>query len=189
MLGVPGPDATQWEQIEAGGDCASKVWAPMEHEAAQGERSLHDDTAVRILALRQGNRALVAAAQAHGVSTPQDRTGMHTTALGVKVGEHPAILYSSSRRHAGANLQGLLDQRAAGLAKPLALADALASKALTKEAAVIRCHCLAHGRRKCSALAEVCPHACQVVLGVMSQVFDHDEQARKEPRSPAERLG
>jgi len=140
MLGVPVPDATQWDQIEAVGDCAYKVFAQMEHEAAQGELIFHDDTAVRILALMQENRALVAAAQAHGLSTPQDRTGMHTTALGVKVGEHPAILYSSSRRHAGANLQGLLGQRAAGLAKPLALADALASKALTKEAAVIRCH-------------------------------------------------
>jgi len=33
------------------------------------------------------------------------------------------------------------------------------------------------------------PHECQVVLEVMSQVFEHDEQARKEPRSPEERLG
>ena len=188
-LGVPVPEATQWEQIEAVGDGASKVLAPREHEAAQGALILHDDTAGRLLALRQENRALVAAAQAHGLSTPQDRTGMHTTALVVKVGEHTAILYDSSRRHAGENLQGLLDQRAAGLAKPLALSDALASHALTNEAAVLRCHCLAHGRRKCSDLAEVFPHACQVVLEVMSQVFDHDEQARKEPRSPEERLG
>ena len=189
MLGVPVPDATQWDQIEAVGDCAYKVFAQMEHEAAQGELIFHDDTAVRILALMQENRALVAAAQAHGLSTPQDRTGMHTTALVVKVGEHTAILYYSSRRHAGENLQGLLDQRAAGLAKPLAMSDALASNALTNEAAVIRCHCLAHGRRKFSDLAEVFPHECQVVLEVMSQVFDHDEQARKEQLSPEERLG
>src|SRR5882762_252251 len=65
---------------------------------------------------------------------------------------------------------------------------ALASNALTNEAAVIRCHCLAHGRRKFSDLAEVFPHECQVVLEVMSQVFDHDEQARKEQLSPAARL-
>ena len=188
MLGVPVPDATQWDQIEALGDCAYKVFAQMEHEAAQGELIFHDDTAVRILALMQENRALVAAAQAHGLSTPQDRTGMHTTALVVKVGEHIAILYYSSRRHAGENLQGLLDQRAAGLAKPLAMSDALASNAVADEAAVIRCHCLAHGRRKFSDLAEVFPHECQVVLEVMSQVFDHDEQARKEQLSPEERL-
>ena len=51
MLGVPVPDATQWDQIEAVGDCAYKVFAHMEREAAQGELIFHDDTAVRILAL------------------------------------------------------------------------------------------------------------------------------------------
>src|SRR5207344_653577 len=51
MLGVPVPDATQWDQIEAVGDCAYKVFAHMEREATQGELIFHDDTAVRILAL------------------------------------------------------------------------------------------------------------------------------------------
>jgi transposase len=188
MLGVPVPDATQWDQIEVLGDCAYKVFTQMEHEAAQGELIFHDDTAVRILSLMQENLALISAAQAHGVSTATARTGMHTTALVVKVGEHIAILYYSSRRHAGENLQDLLDKRAAGLAKPLAMSDALASNAMTNEAAIIRCHCLAHGRRKFSDLAEVFPHECQVVLEVLSQVFDHDEQARKEQLSPEGRL-
>jgi hypothetical protein len=66
------------------------------------------------------------------------------------MGEHTAILYYSSRRHAGENLQGLLDKREAGLAKPLAMSDALSSNAAADDGAVIRCHCLAHGRRKCS---------------------------------------
>ena len=188
MLGVPVPDATQWDQIEALGDCAYKVFAQMEHEAAQGELIFHDDTAVRILALMQENLTLLSAAPAHGVSTPQDRTGMHTTALVVKVGEHIAILYYSSRRHAGENLQGLLAKRATGLDKPLAMSDALASNALPNEAQVIRCHCLAHGRRKFSDLVEVFPHECQVVLEVLSQVFDHDEQARTAQLSPEARL-
>jgi transposase len=108
--------------------------------------------------------------------------------LVVKVGEHTAILYDSSRRHAGENLQALLDQRAAGLDKPLAMSDALSSNEVAQEAALIRCHCLAHGRRKCSDLAEVFPHACQVVLEVLRQVFDHDEQARQAQLSPEARL-
>src|SRR5437763_12067165 len=150
MLGVPVPDATQWDEIEVVGDCACEVFAQMEREAAQGELIFHDDTAVRILAVIEENRDLVAAAQAQGVSTPKERTGMHTTALVVKVGEHTAILYYSSRRHAGENLQALLDQRAAGLDKPLAMSDALSSNEVAQEAALIRCHCLAHGRRKFS---------------------------------------
>jgi len=188
MLGVPVPDATQWDEIEKVGDCAYVVFAQMEQMAAQGELIWQDDTAVRILSLMQENLELIAAAQAHGLSTPKERTGMHTTALVVKVGEHTAILYYSSRRHAGENLQALLDQRAAGLDKPLAMSDALSSNEVAQEAALIRCHCLAHGRRKFSDLAEVFPHACQVVLEVLRQVFDHDEQARQAQLSPEARL-
>jgi len=188
MLGVPVPDATQWDQIEAVGDCAYKVFEHMEREAAQGELIFHDDTAVRILALIKENSAILSAAQAQGFSTPKERTGMHTTALVVKVGEHTAILYYSSRRHAGENLQGLLDKREAGLAKPLAMSDALTSNAVADESRLIRCHCLAHGRRKFSDLEAVFPQECQVVLQVLSQVFDHDEQARKEQLSPQARL-
>jgi transposase len=53
---------------------------------------------------------------------------------------------------------------------------------------LIRCHCLAHGRRKFSDLEEVFPLECRVVLDVISQVFDHDEQARKNQLSPEARL-
>jgi len=188
MLGVPVSDATQWDQIEKVGDCAYVVFEQLEQVAAQGELIFQDDTGVRILSLMQENMKLISAAQAQGLSTPTERTGMHTTALAVKVGEHLAILYYSSRRHAGENLQGLLDKREVGLAKPLAMSDALSSNEVTNNATVIRCHCLAHGRRKFSDLAEVFPHECQVVLEVLSQVFDHDEQARKTQLSPEARL-
>jgi hypothetical protein len=125
MLGVPVPDATQWDQIEHVGNCAYRVFRQMEQVAAQGTLIFHDDTAVRILALMQENRDRLAAAQAQGLAIPPDRLGMHTTALVVKVGEHTAILYYSSRRHAGENLQGLLDKREASLTKPLAMSDVL----------------------------------------------------------------
>ena len=188
MLGVPVPDATQWDEIEVVGDCAYKVFEQMEREAAQGEVIFQDDTAVRILSLIKENRDRIATAQAQGLSAPKERTGMHTTALAVKVGEHTAILYYSSRRHAGENLQGLLDKREAGLQKPLAMSDALLSNEVADESRLIRCHCLAHGRRKFSDLEDVFPHECQVVLDVLRQVFDHDEQARQDQLSPEARL-
>lgn len=188
MLGVPVPDSTQWDQIEVLGDCAYKVFEAMEREAAQGELIFQDDTAVRILSLMQENRVFLEQAEAQGLSTSNERTGMHTTALAVQVGEYTAILYYSSRRHAGENLQALLDKREAGLAKPLAMSDALSSNAVADESMLIRCHCLAHGRRKFSDLEDVFPHECKVVLDVISQVFDHDEQARKDGLSPEARL-
>ena len=188
MLGGPVPEATQWDEIEVVGDCAYKVFAQMEKEAAQGDLIFQDDTAVRIVSLLKENRDLLAAAQTQGLSQPKEGTGMHTTALAVQVGEHTAILYYSSRRHAGENLQRLLDKREAGLEKPLAMSDALSRNEVADESRLIRCHCLAHGRRKFSDLEEVFPHECQVVLEVIRQVFDHDEQARKDQLSPEARL-
>ena len=186
MLGVPVPDATQWDEIEVAGDCAYKVFEQMEREAAQGEVIFQDDTAVRIVSWMKENRGRIA--QAQGLSNPKERTGMHTTALAVQVGEHTAMLYYSSRRHAGENLQRLLDKRQAGLAKPLAMSDALRSNEVADASRLIRCHCLAHGRRKCSDLEAVFPHECQGVLEVIRQVFDHDEQTRVHQMSPAARL-
>ena len=188
MLGVPVPDATQWDQLEKVGDCAYVVFVQMEQVAAQGQLIFQDDTAVRIVSLMQENLQRVAAAQTQGMVSPQERTGMHTTALVVRTGEHTVILYYSSRCHAGENLQGLLEKREAGLAKPLVMSDALASNAVVDEAILIRCHCLAHGRRKFSDLVESFPQECRVVLEILGQVFDHDEQARQDQLSPAARL-
>src|SRR5262249_49600229 len=110
-----------------------------------------------------------------------------TTALVVKVGEQTIYLYDSGRAHAGDNLKALLEQRQANLDKPPVMSDALASHE-ADATALIRCHCLAHGRRKCSELEEVFPQECAVVLAVLQQVFDHDEAARVQPRSAQERL-
>jgi transposase len=188
MLGVPVPDSTQWDQIELVGDCAYKVFEQMESEAAQGELIFQDDTAVRILSLMQENRLFLEQAKVQGLSSPKERTGMYTTALAVQVGANTAILYYSSRRHAGENLQELLEKREVGLATPRAMSDALSSNEVADESMLIRCHGLAHGRRKFSDLEAVFPHECQVVLDVISQVFDHDEQAREDGLGPEARL-
>ena len=187
MLGVPVPDATQWDQIEQLGDCSYKVFAYLETLAAQGELIHQDDTSVRILSLMAENRTHQTAAEALGCARSQERTGMFTTALVVKVGEQTICLYYSSRSHAGENLQALLEQREAERDKPLVMSDAL-SRNEVDETTVIRCHCLAHGRRQFSDLADVFPVECQVVLDTLKQVFDHDEEARDKQMSPEARF-
>jgi hypothetical protein len=187
MLGVPMPDATQWDQIERVADSAYRVFAHLEILAAQGELIYQDDTAVRILSLLVENRHLQAQAAALGLARSPERTGMYTTALVVKVGEQTIYLYYSGRAHAGDNLKALLEQRQAGLDKPLVMSDALASNE-ADEAALIRCHCLAHGRRKFSELADVFPQECAVVLDVLQQVFDHEEATRVHQLSAQQRL-
>ena len=56
------------------------------------------------------------------------------------------------------------------------------------EARLIRCHCLAHARRKFSDIEEDFPEACDVVIRALKDVFDHEEAAQKAHMSDAERL-
>jgi transposase len=187
MLGVPVPDATQWDQIERVADCGYVVFAHLECLAAQGELIYQDDTAVRILSLIKENHQAQVHAEAQGVSQSKERTGMYTTALVVKVGERTICLYYSGRAHAGENLEALLAKREADRGKPLVMSDALTSND-ADEATLIRCHCLAHGRRKFSELEDVFPDECTVVIDTLKQVFDHEDTADEQQLSAQERL-
>jgi transposase len=181
MVGVPVADATQWDQIERVADCAYPVFEQLKTLAAQGEVIDQDDTHVRILSLIAENR------RTQADDTSEARTGMYTTGLVVQQGEHTICLYMAGRAHAGENLEALLTQRDAGRDKPLVMSDALVSNA-ADEAALIRCHCLAHGRRKFSELEETFPEECTVVIEALKQVFDHEEAARLQQLTPTERL-
>lgn len=188
LVGVPVPDATQWDQVEYVADCAYMVFEHLVYLAAQGSLIYQDDTPVRILSLIKENlewqRAQEPTPQA---SESSERTGMQSTALVVKTGEHTICLYFSGRDHAGENLQALLEQRQEGLDKPLVMSDAL-SRNEADEARLTRCHCLAHARRKFSDIEETFPEACDVVIAALKDVFDHEEQAQKAHLSDAERL-
>jgi transposase len=186
MAEVPVSDATQWDQIEALADCAYPVFEHLKALAAQGELIYQDDTPVRILSLIKENRQ--AEAQANAPSQPSGRTGMYTTGLVVQQGERTICLYVAGRAHAGENLEALLAQREAGRDKPLVMSDALSSNEAEDEGALIRCHCLAHGRRKFVELEEVFPDECAVVIEALKQVFDHEEEARDQQMSAAARL-
>ena len=181
MVGVPVSDATQWDQIERVADCAYPVFEQLQTLAAQGEVIYQDDTHVRILSLMAENRRT----QAEGTSA--ERTGMHTTALVAQHGAQTISLYFAGRAHAGENLETLLTKRETDRGKPLVMSDALASNT-AEEGALIRCHCLAHGRRKFTELEEVFPDECTVVIEALRQVFDHEEEARVQRMSAEGRL-
>jgi len=185
LVGVPVPDATQWDQVELVGDCTYPVFRYLEKMAAQGEVIFQDDTPQRVLTLIEENQKAAAQAQASGAAPT--RTGMQTTALIVQVGERRICLYYTGRRHAGENLEALLTQREPGRGKPLVMSDALTSNN-AEETHLIRCHCLAHGRRKFSELEEDFPAESAVVVEALKAVYDHDEKAREERMSAQERL-
>jgi transposase len=188
LVGVPVPDATQWEQGEIVGDCSHPIFKHLEHLVAQGEVIFQDDTLGRVLALIAENQQAAAQARAQGKAQSTERTGMQTTALIVQVGERRICLYYTGRRHAGENLEALLRQRAPGRDKPLGMSDAL-SRNNAEEAKLIRCHCLAHGRRKFRELDEDFPAESAVVVDALKLGYEHDEEARDKQLSAHERLG
>jgi transposase len=182
MVGVPVSDATQWDQIERVADCAYPVFEHLKELAAQGEVIYQDDTHVRILSLIAENR------RTQADDTSEARTGMYTTALVAQQGAQTICLYFAGRAHAGENLEALLTHREANRGKPLVMSDALAHNNTADEGALIRCHCLAHGRRKFTELEEVFPAECAIVLEALKQVFDHEEEARVQHMNAEVRL-
>jgi transposase len=177
MVGVPVPDATQWDLIEHVGNCAFPVCKYWERQAAQSEVIYQDDTTARVLTLMAENRQPEA----------PERTGRYTTGLSADVEGRRICLYYAGRQHAGENLAAVLRQRDPQRGNPVVMSDALASNA-AEESQLIRCHCLAHGQRKFRDLDEDFPGESAVVTQVLRQVFEHDAEARTRQLSAAARL-
>jgi hypothetical protein len=182
LVGVPVADATQWDCVEHVADCAYPVFETLLTLAAQGEVIYQDDTHVRILALLAEKQKAEAAGQ------PLARSGMPTTGLVIEPESHVICLYFSGRAHAGENLAALLSRREVDRNQPLVMSDALAAHHLDDETAVIRSHCLAHGRRAFTDIDEVFPAECEHALTVLDPVFAHDATALQEKMTAADRL-
>jgi hypothetical protein len=113
---------------------------------------------------------------------------MFTTGLVVPVENRVICLYRSGRAHAGDNLTALLARREPGLEKPIVMSDALAANQRDDDETLIRCHCLAHGRRQFTDLEEVFPAEARQVITVLNQVFEHEAVTRDQAMTSAERL-
>jgi transposase len=187
LVGVPVPDATQWDQGEIVGECIPPIFKWLEKLAAQGEVIFQDATPGRVLTLIEENQIARVQAQAQGKARPDTRTGMQTTALIVQVGDRRICLYYTGRRHAGENLAALLTKRDPRRGKPLVMSDALSSNN-AEEANLIRCHCLAHARRQFSDIADDFPAERVGVVNALKLSYDPDDEAREQGLSAQARL-
>ncbi|MCP5022736.1 MAG: transposase, partial [bacterium] len=97
LLGMPLPDATQWELVEQVADSTYPIYEWLKQLGANQPLVYQDDTGARLLSLIRENRA----------DPPPQRTGMHTTVL-LFEGEQSICLYFSGRQHAGENLDDIL---------------------------------------------------------------------------------
>jgi len=180
-FGVPLPASTQWELIEAASATPALVYDALLDVAAQGRLLHHDDTTMRVHSLRQQ------LTQAPAPPQGQKRTGIFTTSIVSQVGPHPVALFFTGDKHAGENLDQLLQRRAAGLEKPLQMCDGLARNQ-SKEFETIYCNCLLHGRRLFVDVVENFPEECRFVVESLREVYRVDAQAKAQHLSDAARL-
>ena len=204
-LGIPLPDATQWDIVNAQAERAEPIWKEVGRQAAQGEVVFNDDTGVKILEL-MGERARQAALEdtddAGTVAKPwsaensaedsaeelgPERRGMFTTGIVATADGHKIALFLSGRQHAGENLKDVLVRRAAELPPPIQMCDALARNLPGKLKTIVS-NCLAHGRRQFVDRADLFPEECRHVLEMLAVVYHNDAIARERNLSLKERL-
>ena len=112
-----------------------------------------------------------------------ERTGMFTSGIvSTREGRRIALFFSG-RQHAGENLKDVLTRRAAELAPPIQMCDAL-SRNLPAELQTIVANCLAHGRRQFVDVADRFPEECRHVLEALAVVYHNDAMARERKLSP-----
>ena len=181
-LGVPLPASTQWDIVEESAAELKPVYEELVREAAQGEVLYNDDTGMKVLELMKEERQEEEA----GEVSPE-RTGVFTSGIvSTRQGRRIALFFTG-RRHAGENLKEVLSRRAAELAAPIQMCDAL-SRNLPKELEVILANCLAHGRRRFVDVVENFPEECRHVLEILKEVYKNDAIARERQLGPEERL-
>ncbi len=189
-LGIPLPASTQWDIVHAQAKHLEPVYVELLRQAAQGDVVYNDDTTVKILEM-MGKRAKQAALAEASVEGAQEKTGkrsgLFTSGIVSTVEGRRIALFFSGRQHAGENLKDVLAQRAAELAPPIQMCDAL-SRNFPAELKTILANCLAHGRRQFVDVAGHFPEACRHVLESLSVIYRNDAIARKRNLSPEERL-
>jgi transposase len=186
--GIPLPPSTQWEIVEETAEQIRPAFEALIRQAAQGEVLHNDDTAMKILALARASPLPSGAPEE--ASHSRERTGLFTSGIvATREGQRIALFFTG-RRHAGENLAQVLVERAAGLAPPMQMCDALSRNApkLPEKLEIIVGHCLAHGRRRFVEVFSNFPQACRHVLENLGEVYGYDAQAEERGLSPQERL-
>ena len=183
-LGIPLPAATQWEIVRDSADQITPVCEAMIRQAAQGRVLHNDDTGMKVLSLTALNEPDQAGGEPQ--ATP-DRKGVFTSGIVSVLDERRIALFFTGHHHAGENLAAVLQQRAAELAPPIQMCDAL-SRNLPAELEVILANCLSHGRRRFVEVAMNFPQQCLYVLEIFKAVYQNDAETQRQGFSDQQRL-
>jgi len=183
-MGIPMPAATQWELVERASLRLAPVHEAMIDVGAQGELLHNDDTTAKILEYFAG---VEPEPESLGGGNADERTGVFTSGIVSVTGGHRIGLFFTGRKHAGENLAKVLARRAATLAAPIQMCDAL-SRNVPGELKTIMSNCLAHARRRFVEVVDDFPEECRHLLEILGKVYKYDAFARAQDMSADERL-
>ncbi len=178
MVGMPLPDATQWELVEQVADSAYPLYEHLKRLGARQPLVYQDDTGARILSLIKENQT----------EPPPERKGMYTTVLHFE-GDHPICLYFTGRRHAGENLDAILAYRDPDLPPIQWMSDALAANTPKQhQDQTLDISCLVHGRRQFVDIDDFFPGECARVVDAIAEIYKHEAHCKEQQLTPAQRL-
>jgi len=166
--GVPLPESIQFERCEAVANAVFPVYRHLVELSADGKLFHIDDTRVRILSCYREDKD----------RSEKERRATHTSGIVVKdMAGRKIALYFSGRRHAGENLDDVLERRSPSLPLPIKMSDAAAVNG-KKRAQTIDANCLAHGRGKFKELEEIFPVECGQVMEAIRKVYWYDDRTK-----------
>jgi hypothetical protein len=178
LVGMPLPDATQWDLVEQVADSAYPVHEQLKRLGANQPRVYQDDTGARLLSLIKENQA----------DPAPKRKGMYTTVL-LFEGEQSICLYLSGRQHAGENLDDILAYRDPDLAPIQWMSDGLAANTPKQhQDRTLDLNCIVHARRNFLDIEGVFPDQCQRVIDDIAEIYKHEAHCQKETLSASQRL-
>jgi transposase len=166
MFQVPLPDSTQWDMAESVTEAVYPAFNALMSYAAQGSLFNADDTGNRVVWLKK-----------QLIAEGSERTGIFSTGILSKVGGREIALFFTGNKHAGENMSALLKRRAAGLAPPNLMCDAL-SRNKPKGVEVVHGNCMDHARRDFVDLIPKYGAECRYFIERIGFVYLHDREAK-----------
>ncbi|MGA8163969.1 MAG: IS66 family transposase [Waddliaceae bacterium] len=177
ILGAPISASEIWEMTEQVADALQPVYASLCLEAANAKLIHNDDTSAKILSRMKELKM---------AEVDHERTGTFTSCIvGVlELINKKVALFFTGWKHAGENLDELLEKRSEDLPPPIQECDAL-SRNIPKNHETKLANCIAHLRRKFYELVDVWPKEVAKIIGEFSLLFANEHAA---PEDSEERL-
>lgn len=181
-LGIPLPAGTQWELVSDAADKTQPAYDELVNQAADGDVLYNDDTTMKILELERSDSA-----QSQDGNDSQERTGVFTSGIVSTRSGHQVALFFTGCKHAGENLESVLEKRAKQLAVPIQMCDML-SRNTSGDFETIVAGCNAHARRRYVEVADSFPDEVRHVLEELKKIYVNDAVAKTEQMTAEQRL-